>query len=156
MRSIWHNLTSPSLGWTSHIQWRWRILAWLEMFSIRSTTVFRITGKLNYLSNGWPLRVCRHKNSPPNQTWYVGLRLISLFVVDLQYRTKVFTPNYLFYILCLLFGLFVMNYHKAYLWEWIKRDTCFFIISKTIVDIYCMFIPPFLAFADITFTSVTQ
>lgn len=62
-----------SVGWMNRTRWRWQILAWPEMFLIRSITVSRITGKLSCLSSGWPLRACRHRNSPPSQMWWAVL-----------------------------------------------------------------------------------
>lgn len=50
--------------------WKWQILEWHEMCSRRSTIASRITGKLNCPSNGWQLRVCRPRSSPPSQTWW--------------------------------------------------------------------------------------
>lgn len=56
-------------GWTSRTRSRWQTLAWPEMFWTKSITAFRITGRRSCPSSGWPLRVYRPKNSPPNQMW---------------------------------------------------------------------------------------
>lgn len=57
-------------GWTSRTRSRWQTLAWPEMFWTKSITAFRTTGRRSCPSSGWPSRVYRPKNSPPNQMWW--------------------------------------------------------------------------------------
>lgn len=54
------------LGWTRRLQSRWLTLAWHGTSLIKSITAFKTTKEPNFLSNGWPLRVYRLKNLPPN------------------------------------------------------------------------------------------